>query len=253
MPSGVILDCEPARHLFIGVPCYSGEPKYKMAMSMMYEMYLLGAAGVVAEPFMMSGNCYLDQARCQVAERFLKSDATDLLFWDDDVSCAPGSTVSLAKLRRPLVSGVYRKKTQKNGEPTWEWPIQFLEDKPKIQPDGCALGARLPTGFMRINRAVFDTMEDKLQPAIFKDPDGSENRQFFKCQVTRNDPASPRKAVYWGEDWLFCEDWRSLGGECWLFPDLTLTHTGLFDWVGNFKEFSDTRLRLANETGLKVA
>ena len=237
MPSdvpSVVLDCELARHLFIGVPCYTGQPAYEMEMSVKQELYHLGAAGITVEPFYITGNCYIDQTRCQIVQKFLDSQATDLFFWDDDVATAkPGMVTRMAQLRRPVVGGIYPKKVE--GEV--QWPVAFLEQFPTKEPDGTVKAARLPTGFLRINRAVFENMDRVLQPLIYDDPNGKSVTQFFRCWVKRDDK-NPRRGLYFGEDWLFCDEWRSIGGEVYVDPDIDFLHVGRKAWKGNWHTWS---------------
>jgi hypothetical protein len=37
-----------------------------------------------------------------------------------------------------------------------------------------------------------------------------------------------------GEDYMFCDLWRSVGGEVWIAPNIEVTHVGEKEYVGRF-------------------
>ena len=168
----------------------------------------------------MCGCCYLDHTRNMLATRFMESEATDLLFVDADVGFAPETILQIAAARRPLVAGIYPKKSDRTG-----FPVTFSADELWSDEEGLIEAASAPTGFMRINRSVFEAMPAEE----YRDQDDRAWRRWFRCDF--------HDGTYWGEDTQFCQDYRALGGKLFILPDLTFAHSGLKSWKGNWGEW----------------
>lgn len=167
----------------------------------------------------------LDHARNILVTRFMRSNATDILFWDDDVDVQGNAIARIAKATRPYIGGVYPKKSD---DP--EWPIAFDADELWADEDGLIDSPTyLPTGFLRLNRAVFEAMPW----APYRDDIGQEWMAYFSDGV--------RDGRYGGEDSGFAQEWRRRGGRCYLIPDLTFGHTGTKTWRGNWGEWMRSR------------
>ena len=39
------------------------------------------------------------------------------------------------------------------------------------------------------------------------------------------------------EDYAFCDRWREIGGQLWVYPDIEFTHTGNKSFTGNFHKY----------------
>lgn len=209
--------CEPARHLRIAVPAYTGHVTADTSHSLNEGILLLHEAGVKLSFDYVCGSCYLDHARNVLATCFMESEATDLLFVDADLGFAPEAMLRIASLTRPFVAGIYSKKSDKT-----EFPVTFDVEELWSDEDGLIEAATVPTGFLRLNRAVFEAMSYEE----YVDNQGKPWRGYFEC--------GSRNGVYWGEDTRFCLDWRAMGGKIHVIPDLTFAHNGLKAWKGNW-------------------
>lgn len=209
--------CPPASHLRIAVPAYTGFVTADTSHSLNEATLLLREAGVIVSFDYLCGCCYLDNARNMLATRFMESNATDMLFVDADLGFAPEAALMIAKQARPFVAGIYRKKTDNP-----EWPVTFEKDELWSDADGLIEATTVPTGFMRLNRAVFEEM-----PSVpYRDQEGIEYQAWFNCGA--------RNGLYWGEDTRFCIDWRSRGGKIHILPDLIFAHNGLKAFTGSW-------------------
>lgn len=221
-----IRECAPSKHVYIGIPCYTGEIPVHVMHSLLQEMQLLGQAGILAEPFLVTGNCYLDVARNQIVSRFLNSKADDLLFWDADVAVeSPGAAAWMMGLTRPVVAGIYPKKLD-----VPKWPVMFDQEYMVPNSDGTIPVHTLPTGFMRLNRQVFADYKAHYQPPDFNDPNEDTCTRYFRCEVING--------RYNGEDFLFTHEWQAMGGECWALPDIDFAHYGLKGYRGNYYKWA---------------
>lgn len=218
--------CDPARHLYIAVPAYSGEVVADCVHSLCEGIRYLERAGVALTIDFVCGCAYLEHARNILVTKFLKSDATDLLFIDADVGFDPKGVLQLALAKRPFIAGVYPKKT---ADGSMVFPVEFAADELWADVDGYIEAARVPTGFLRLNRGVFD-----LMPHHDYHSDDGDFLGYFE--------AGNRNGVFGSEDWHFCDDWRSLGGKIYMIPEVTFGHSGLKRWTGNWGLYMKSQL-----------
>lgn len=172
----------------------------------------LTAAGIQSAYYLLQGNCHVDDGRNAVVSDFLKSDCTDLVFLDADVSWEPDALVTLCKIDRDLVGGVYPYRRESEEE---NMPVRLLLGVDDVDSDGLLEVEGLPTGFMKIKRHVLETMaatakhflkNDGLHPVLFE-------RDYY---------GGGRR----GGDIHFCMIWREMGGKVYAAPELKLGHCG---------------------------
>jgi hypothetical protein len=216
----MIYDCAAAEHLHVAMPCY-GNPSPWTMLSVVMGTHALRSVGIKFSLAAQPGNPYLDFTRDILVKQFLAGDATDLLFVDADVHFPPENMVKIALATRPLIGGVYRKKMDDIA-----YPIRFETERLWGDEDGNLEAAYVPTGFMRINRAVFEAM-----PALeYRDDNNDVWLNYFNSGVRDIDG----RMTYEGEDTYFCRQWRALGGKVHLMPDLNFGHVGTKSWDGNW-------------------
>lgn len=223
--AAVLDECPPAKRLYIAVPAYTGDVSVETAQALLGAVAPLQALGISASVAFQQGCCYLDHARNILANAFMASDATDVLFVDADVGFDPAAVVQIAQATRPFIAGVYPKK---NDDPAW--PVQFDADELSSDADGLVEAASVATGFLRINRSVFDA----LPVPEYEDDSENRYRAYFTCGV--------RAGRYRGEDADLCHRWKVAGGKIYILPELVFTHTGPKAWRGSWGEWMRRRL-----------
>lgn len=216
--------CEPAKHLAVLIPAIRGWVSVETSRMTDGIQLLLYQHGIMASIYYLKRNPYLADARNMLTNIFLSSTATDMLFIDDDVGSTPQAVLQIAQAKRAFVAGIYPQKTE---DGSVRWPVQF--DTPEIQVDDDGFidnPISVPTGFLRLNRAVFDALdhEDYLNHTAAGPLEMCKG--FFK--------SGPQNGRYVGEDPDLCMRWRALGGKIYIIPDLDFTHSGEFVWRGNF-------------------
>jgi len=222
----MLVRCEPAKKLQIAIPSYSGKIAIETIASIM------GSADIPCqiEFQSVSRDPYIDRSRNALVTNFLlESDATDLLFLDDDVGFDPQTIRQIVLARRPVVAAVYPVK-----EFPIKFPIDFLPGPVRSDEEGLIQLAMMPTGLMRLNRTVFDYMPYD----VYENGKGQRQLGFFR--TLRPGPVqvgnwrdAPISGKYIGEDVYFCWEWRERGGQVFVSPNHDLTHTGLYTWEGN--------------------
>ncbi len=231
-PAPVVSSCPPAKHLYIAVPALTGEVKLQTTASLVGAAVALALCGIEVTFAGQPGCTYLDHVRNRLVTGFIRSNATDLLFWDADVGAPAEAVIMLAKADRPYICAVYPEKSDAAA-----FPVRFDTDEIWSDADGLVMPASVPTGFTRINRAVFEAM-----PCIpYQDDEGHDWLGYFQSGI--------RGGKYGGEDTAFAATWRGMGGKIHMIPDVTMTHTGPKTWEGNWAQWM--RKRVEGETAHK--
>ena len=89
------------------------------------------------------------------------------------------------------------------------------------------------TGFMMIKRNVFNQFSEEWPQKKYKDDIGflkTEAEQQQAYAYFGNDVVDGR---YLSEDWLFCHNWRTLGGQVFVEVTINLSHIGTEEFKGS--------------------
>lgn len=189
--------------LFIATPSYDEWLCMEYVSSLCETAIRLTQAGIGCYHAIAPGNPFLDLARNGLVEKFLATDATDLLFVDSDVGWDAKVITRVMSYRQEIVGGLVPKR---NANSDAEYHTNAMTGR--IQ-DGLFEAKEIPTAFLRIKRTAFD----KLKKPWFKI--GSSEKDF-------------------GEDIYFCRRWAETGNSMWIDSDIQFTHRGSRAWRGNF-------------------
>lgn len=190
------------------------------------------------------GVSILPLARNKAVNEFLKGDSTHFMFLDSDVGVEAGDIVacvdsgvdfsalpySRKNLDLELIVSIIRNNPGLGPEalssvlsgPTLEFngsennPIEkSLADIGFIECD------RVGTGAMILKRSVFEKMSHIVDEYIDRSSDSNSNdlvKNYFGY--------SKKDGVFVGEDWTFCDNWKSIGGAIYLKLNAKTTHEG---------------------------
>lgn len=197
--------------LLIAVPAYSGTVSVETVRSLLQEQTVAQAAGIDFRALFLPGCSLITMARNQMAQDFVDSDADKMVFIDSDISWEPGSIVQLASHNVDFVGGAYRLKSEDEC-----YPVEWLENGRELwAKDGLLKTAHIPGGFMCLSRAVFARFRVSY-PVRRYTHHGHDFHAYFHAPF--------HNGRLYGEDAAFCHDWREIGGDVWVDPELTLTH-----------------------------
>lgn len=220
-------------HIFFATPAYRGIWCKQFIESLEATVDHLALLGHTTTFNLLTGSCYVQSARNELAQRFLDSGADVLFFLDDDVSWCPEDVLTLLETPGDVVAGIYPKKCQET-----DFPVVIHTDGdgfPLVRQDGCIAATGLPTGFMRITRVAIEQLRAAYPGQRFDDyQDGEKVGECYDLF-----PQGVHNGRWYGEDFAFCNLWAALGGSLWVVPDLTLTHhaTDGTQYVGNYHQF----------------
>lgn len=158
----------------------------------------------------------------------MNSDFERLIFLDADISFEPGSILKLAHQKDDFVGGAYRFKQE-----TENYPVGWTMNDLYANEFGHLEVLSLPGGFLSISRKVFEDIK-AAKPRPFEHF-GQQMNCWFQMQY--------ENGMLFGEDSGFCKEWRELGGQVWLDPELTLTHWDFNKpYVGHIGKWLKSRL-----------
>ncbi len=212
-------------NLYVAVTMYEDKIFGKCAESILKNINYLMLKGIKVTPFFLS-ELYIDRARNMCVDNFLKTDCTDLLFVDADLSFEEDAMYKIIQHDKPIIAGSYRLKQIVEQHPTMiDWDRE--NNNCKEEETGLVWVKSAPTGFMRIQRNVFEKMKDYYNMK----PDRWGVLHFFETGMkVFND------GQWWGEDTSFCKKWTDMDNDVMVEPNITFTHTGNRDYTGNFHE-----------------
>lgn len=235
--------------VYLATPCYGCQMSVTFLASVLGMQQVLMQNGIQSIVDFVGNESLVERARNILAARFLRSDATHLLFVDADIGFRPEAVMRLIKADKDIVTGVYSKKAFNwenvraksaagDPEPVYQQGLDFniniASASEKIQ-DGFAKVLDSATGFMLIKRGVLEKMEAHYREELHcvNDILGQDIKEYvalFACMI---DPDTRR---FLSEDYSFCRRYQALGGE--IYADLTspLAHIGTNVFVGDIRQ-----------------
>lgn len=146
-----------------------------------------------------------------------------LLFIDNDLFDFHDTLYKMLISGKKVIGGVYRKKT--NVE---QYNINLLDSiEQSLKYPYCEC-KHIATGLLLIHRSVVEDMSIKLK-----------DRRYIHCNKTYFDffPCFIKNNRYLSEDYGFCELYREIGGKVYAVIDSEITHNGIINYRGNFKNY----------------
>ena len=207
-----------ARSVMIGTPAGDGKLAVEYVAALLRSRAQLDRAGIALDPFFVVNDSLVMQARNSVVAAFLASTAEDLVFIDSDIAWEAEDLARLLSHDQPLVAGTYRRKSEQ-----LSFTVQFEDGQARRDPaSGLLRAKRVGAGFLRLRRDCLTRMEDAFPQLRFQPPpvsgDSRPRSALFDTSLVDGE--------FVGEDYTFCDRWRSIGGIVWVDPEIRLRHLG---------------------------
>jgi len=248
--------------LFVATPMYGGMCHGSYAKSMSSLFAACAQHKIPAYLEVISNESLIQRARNVCVDAFLKSDATHFLFVDSDIGFNYKDVLTMLALlvkdteeKYDVIAAAYPKKNI-----SWE-RIKSKENFSQPAEELAKLGneftfnpisrhslsfhggtptevADAGTGFMMIPRRTFERFKEAYPEQSYKPyscylKDGDPDKRihaFFDSKI------DPETELYLGEDYMFCQYVRKMGGKIWLLPWVTLSHAGTYSFKGSLTE-----------------
>jgi hypothetical protein len=201
-------------------------PTVDKTLSVDYHTSMLGTVAmchrhkIACDSRIIAGNQFIDDARNALVDHFLKGDFTDLFFIDADEGWDPKVIPRFLDYPQGVVCGLPPKKCD---PPTFHSNALTGHIE-----NGLFQALEAGTGFMRIQRSVFERM-DKAFPELKEATKGEfpwTHTPYFQGGNTRYGVIR--------EDIFFCRQMVAMGEHLWIDSDVDFTHRGSKAWKGNF-------------------
>jgi hypothetical protein len=235
----------PTPRLFVATPMYGGMCSGAYMQSMLGLSDLLRAHRIEMLFGSLFNESLVTRARNALAQSFLATGCSHLLFVDADIRFRPPDVLSMLAAGVDVLCGIYPKKlidwegvraAALRGEPdlqrfTGTFVMQLAGDAEQVtvpvdRPAEIRHGG---TGFMLIARRVFERMAPHV-PRYADDspgaPAGATVSEYFATSI---EPGTQRLL---SEDYHFCRRWRELGGTVHAAPWVKLAHIGTYTFEG---------------------
>lgn len=231
--------------VMIGSPMYNGNCYFGYTSSLIENVLDLRQNNIGAYWTFLPNESLITRGRNYIVDIFMKSQCSHLMFIDADIVFPSNSIRTLLSAGEDIICAPYPKKfidwdaveaasKLENRESldkyTSSYVINYIDNANPPIPDyrGVVEVAHAGTGFMLISRKVFEMMTPhvpKARPSNF----GRFNvwyNEYFRTGIGHD-------SVFMSEDWLFCEEWRNIGGKVHLMPGIKLDHIGTHIYTGS--------------------
>lgn len=237
-PEGkIVLNLDEIRKLslFIATPAYDDKVTSGFCEAMTRLAAMVGKQKLNLNFNMLRGCSSIIVARNLLTAQFLASGSTHLLFIDADITWPHEDPIRMMAMDLDVVGGVYPRKAYdfekiiaaaKAGDPEPVAAGLTGTSEPVENPtevDMAVEVARLPAGFLMIKREVFlklisTGLAPKWSPGSKHVAMDDWSYGYWESPIENGHLT--------GEDWRFCDKWRSIGGKCYADKLSKLRHDG---------------------------
>jgi hypothetical protein len=264
MEVSVSLEEMRKRKLFIATPMYGGQCAGMYTKSTADLAMLATRYDITVRFFYLFNESLITRARNYLADEFMRSDCTHMMFIDSDIGFDPNDVLAMMALMDPddkengkhLMCGPYPKKTiawekikmavdkgyaDENPQDLENFVGDFVfnpvKEQVSMRIDEPVEVSEGGTGFMMITKHAFEEF-NKAYPDYSYKPDHVRTKHFdgsreimmyFQALV---DPESKR---YLSEDYMFCQWLRKAGVGVWMCPWMELNHVGSYVFGGSLR------------------
>ena len=216
----------------LGLPTYDFKVTAKLAISLASFCVQATKYGIDIQICNISGCSVVSRVRNLIAQDFMDSDCTDLMFIDSDINFNAEDIFRLMAWntdpKKGIVAGI--PVARKKGK-TYISTLDTDEDENIFMNHmGLVRAKRVATAFMLIRREVFEKMYEAHPEWRYHD------EKKIGDQITAYFDFALKDGNYIGEDFLFCDRARELGFEVWIDPTIKLGHVGVEEFAGAFGE-----------------
>jgi hypothetical protein len=206
--------------IYVAIPTYNGLIHHSTVGGLLEVQRFLTENRVGFAVDVIPHDAFIGRARNMAAKRFLASGATDLIYIDADVGFRAKDFGLLMRQDVDICCGLYPYKKDEVA-----FPCLVAEPQERVGPR-----VRLvygPTGFMRIRRKVFESIQRANPGNFYRDDIHVDTYEFF--------PFGRRGNEFMGEDVGFCRLATERGFKIWGVEGMELQHTGERTWSAQWQ------------------
>jgi hypothetical protein len=195
-----------------------GIPDQRGVLSFSACSALLQLNGYVTNYIWLQGSAYVGKARNTLVRDYLQTGADKLLFIDTDLAFGPDQVRRITSHDVDIAAGLYPAKSEKGH--AFCWPQQKgLTGLQEVE--------RIATGFMCIQRGVFDKIREHHGDRTYYDASVKmECYDYFPAGLEFGGLDPEGRRVWMTEDYAFCEMARAAGCKVFADYDVRVGHLG---------------------------
>jgi hypothetical protein len=222
--------------LFIAIPT-RGTCSVQFAMSLATTCSFLTAKNIDHILFKHVSSCHVHFSRNVLLAEFLRTDCTHILQVDDDMGFDAVAVLQMLTHDKDFIAGVGNIKTDKGDEYACKIDVNEHTQVAVTDKNGLIKASFVGGAFTLIKREAIEKMISQNMNLRNARVDASYGYTLYQDRYADNG--------FETEDYTFCRRWTEIGGEIWIYPDITFVHTGSKDYVGNYHEFLKAQPPLA--------
>jgi hypothetical protein len=253
--------------IFIATPMYGGIAKNNYTISMQNLLVKLSNRGHSITTTTIGNESLITRARNTLAHKFMASDCDALLFIDADHGWDADDVARMVEEGKDLIGAIYPMKglnweniraaviagKQNLEEYSGIFAINLLSEEQDFNSQKPFKVKDIGTGMMFVTRKVFEDLKPHCKE--YKNNNvGDTGVQFGEMVTEYFTTIIDENGILLSEDYAFCRMWQNIGGEVWSAPWVRITHSGDYNFSGQFAktvELNQLKRTLAEQ--LKVA
>ena len=171
---------------------------------------------------------------------------THLLFIDSDLNFAPEDVLKMIAADKPIIGGIYPKKTinwpalrkiidkapdEALDKFSGDFVVEFGDLPERLYFDQPIEVKNIGTGFLLIKRHVFEDIAEQVGSYIgngYTNERDEVVHNYFQVAVEDN--------ILLSEDYFFCREYQKFGGKVYAAPWCNFEHNGNYRFRGSFVE-----------------
>ena len=238
------------KHIFVSTPMYGGQCFGFFTQSCLQLSNLCKTKDVDVSFSFLFNESLIQRARNLLAQHFLKSEATHMMFIDADIRFNPEQIFPMLEADKDIICGIYPKKEINWTTVKMAMDANVPNDQLKFHTGAFVVNlvdyqteVTVPvnepveiwnggTGFMLIKREVFENLVGKVPTYLNNvlDMTNKENgetiNEFFATSIENE------TNILLSEDYYFCKKAREHGMKVWAAPWVQLAHIGTYAFEG---------------------
>jgi len=226
---------------------YGGIAKNNYTISMQNLLVKLSQRGHSITTTTIGNESLITRARNTLAHKFMSSDCDALLFIDADHGWDSDDVARMVEEGKDLIGAIYPMKglnweniraavlagKQNLEEYSGIFAINLLSESQEFNSQKPFKVKDIGTGMMFVTRKVFEDLKPHCKQ--YKNNNvGDTGVQFGEMVTEYFTTIIDEGGILLSEDYAFCRMWQNIGGEVWSAPWVRITHSGDYNFAGQF-------------------
>lgn len=249
--------------IFIATPMYGGIAKNNYTISLQNLIIKLSQAGHSVSTTTVGNESLITRARNTLAHKFLKSDFDALLFIDADHGWNADDIIKMVESGKDFIGAIYPMKginwenvalAARIGKENLEsysgfFAINLLSEDQQFNINEPFKVKDIGTGMLFLTRKVFDELKPHCKH--YKNNNVGNTGIDFGETIVEYFTTMIEDDILLSEDYALCRMWQKIGGEVWSAPWVRITHSGDYNFAGQFAnmlEITQIKNQIATNT-----